>query len=208
MAESLLVADELPERHRAVLREALALFAEKGYAGASLRELARRVGVRQPSLYHYFRSKEELVEQILQHVGIDLFRGGPGLPPGTRLEDVPALLTHVVLYLYEQTDWPLFVRFLFTISLAEPRFAPRLRELFTERAEEGMGLLMRPFVERGEIDGDDARHLVRMVINAVALSELEASVLYPGEEPAVDMHAFAAFVGGTARAWLLSRERP
>src|SRR5690606_37670788 len=95
MAESLFADAELPERHRAVLREALLLFAEKGYAGASLRELARRVGVRQPSLYHYFRSKDELVEQILTHVGRDLFAGAPVLPPGARLADVPGVITRV-----------------------------------------------------------------------------------------------------------------
>ena len=42
---------ELGERHREVLRVAMHLFAERGYAGASLRELARRLGMQQPSLY-------------------------------------------------------------------------------------------------------------------------------------------------------------
>ena len=34
----------LSERHLEVLRAALQLFSERGYAGASLRELARRLG--------------------------------------------------------------------------------------------------------------------------------------------------------------------
>jgi AcrR family transcriptional regulator len=52
------------DRRAQILREALRLFAEHGVEGASLRELARRVGISQPSLYHYFSSKEALVEAI------------------------------------------------------------------------------------------------------------------------------------------------
>ena len=58
-----------PPKHLEVLRVAMRLIAERGYRGASLRELARRVGMQQPSLYHYFRSKEDLVEQILVTFG-------------------------------------------------------------------------------------------------------------------------------------------
>ena len=37
-----------------ILAEALSLFAESGYGGASMRELARRVGIRESSLYNHF----------------------------------------------------------------------------------------------------------------------------------------------------------
>ena len=193
---------DIGQRHREVLGAALLLFAERGYAGTSLRELARRLGMRQPSLYHYFRSKDELVEQILQHVGADFLDEGPSLADGTELDEVPALLAAGTLHLYEHTEWPLFVRFLFTIALAEPRFSLRLRELFTVRADRRMRTLMAPFVGRGAIDEVQAVRLVRMVVNAIALYEIEARLLYPTLEPSDDRHAFAEQVATTARAWL------
>lgn len=49
-----------------VYRAALDAFVEKGYAGASLREIARRVGIEVASLYNHMSSKEELLFQILQ----------------------------------------------------------------------------------------------------------------------------------------------
>ncbi|WP_083232838.1 TetR/AcrR family transcriptional regulator [Endozoicomonas atrinae] len=42
------------------------LFAQKGYAGASLREVAEEVGIREPGLYRHFKNKEELYQQVLE----------------------------------------------------------------------------------------------------------------------------------------------
>ncbi|MEM8933239.1 MAG: TetR/AcrR family transcriptional regulator [Acidobacteriota bacterium] len=48
------------------LREvATELFAERGYAGASLAEIASRLGIRKPSLYNYTRSKDALFLDLL-----------------------------------------------------------------------------------------------------------------------------------------------
>src|SRR5918998_4654395 len=45
-------------RERQVLELAEALFAERGYAGASMEELARRAGVTKPVVYELFGSKD------------------------------------------------------------------------------------------------------------------------------------------------------
>ncbi len=51
------------DRMREVAAE---LFAERGYAGASMSDIAKRVGVRKPSLYNYCASKEELFMELLE----------------------------------------------------------------------------------------------------------------------------------------------
>jgi len=56
--------EQLSTRER--LREAaFALFGEKGYDGVSMSELAERVGIAKPSLYNYYRSKEDLLLDLL-----------------------------------------------------------------------------------------------------------------------------------------------
>jgi AcrR family transcriptional regulator len=50
--------------HR-VLESALTLFAERGYHGTALSEIAGALGVRTPSLYNHMRSKHELLESIV-----------------------------------------------------------------------------------------------------------------------------------------------
>jgi len=54
------------ERTRqAILDAGLQTFAEKGYFGSSLRDIATLVGVRESALYNYFSSKEALFHAIL-----------------------------------------------------------------------------------------------------------------------------------------------
>jgi TetR/AcrR family transcriptional regulator len=54
------------ERTReAILREAEALFAERGFAGARLEDVASAVGMRRASLLYHFRDKHELYDAVL-----------------------------------------------------------------------------------------------------------------------------------------------
>jgi len=49
-----------------ILDVAEEIFAERGYAGATLRDVATRAGLRTPSLYNHFPSKESLYAAVLQ----------------------------------------------------------------------------------------------------------------------------------------------
>lgn len=50
-----------------VLEHAAQIFCEKGYEGASMRDLSRASGMSLAGLYHYFESKEELLYLIQKH---------------------------------------------------------------------------------------------------------------------------------------------
>jgi TetR/AcrR family transcriptional regulator, cholesterol catabolism regulator len=50
-----------------VLQHAARIFCEKGYEGASMRDLSRAAGMSLAGLYHYFSSKEELLYLIQKH---------------------------------------------------------------------------------------------------------------------------------------------
>jgi AcrR family transcriptional regulator len=50
-----------------IMRTAAAVFAEQGYERATVREISRATGVSLAGLYHYFRSKEELLFLIQDH---------------------------------------------------------------------------------------------------------------------------------------------
>src|ERR1035438_2840551 len=58
-----------PEKSRAaILRAAVAEFAEHGIAGARTDAIARAAHVHKVSLYYYFKDKDALYEAVLDHV--------------------------------------------------------------------------------------------------------------------------------------------
>ncbi len=51
-----------------VLEAAERVFAQHGFAGASLDEIAEQVGIRRPSLLHHFHSKRELYDAVERRI--------------------------------------------------------------------------------------------------------------------------------------------
>ncbi len=51
------------QRHAAI-RSAAAVFADKGFHGSSTKDIAEKLGIKQGSLYYYFKSKEEALGEV------------------------------------------------------------------------------------------------------------------------------------------------
>ena len=52
--------------HDDILKSALALFAQKGYDAVSPNDVCALAGIKKPTLYHFFGSKEGLLEELLR----------------------------------------------------------------------------------------------------------------------------------------------
>ena len=64
MVSSATPDEEIPTRER-ILREASRLFGRKGFHGTSTREIANAVDIRQPSLFHHFPSKRDIMAELI-----------------------------------------------------------------------------------------------------------------------------------------------
>lgn len=57
-----------PDTREAILDAAEYVFAEKGFLGASLRDIVCRIGIAKPSLLHHFPNKSELYVAVLERI--------------------------------------------------------------------------------------------------------------------------------------------
>lgn len=82
------------EKRAHIVRMAAALFDDRGYAATSMADIAAAVGVRKPTLYHYFKSKDEILYWIHEEF-IDMLIDGHELREAAGLAPLD-LITGVV----------------------------------------------------------------------------------------------------------------
>src|SRR4051794_39863234 len=132
-------------RREELTRIAARLFAERGYQGTSLADLADALGVQKPSLYHHIASKEDLLWEVAWE-GAEAFHAGldavPADAPATERIRL-ALRAHLAVVAGQLDVATVFVREWRYLSgdrrerfLAERRrYEERIRDLFREGVE-------------------------------------------------------------------------
>jgi AcrR family transcriptional regulator len=133
-------------RRQELTRIAARLFAERGYEGTSLADLAGELGVAKPSLYHHIASKEDLLWEVAWegaeafHLALDGVP--PDAPAGERIR--LALRAHLAVVGGQLDIATVFVREWRYLSderreafMAERRrYEERIRELFRAGVDE------------------------------------------------------------------------
>lgn len=126
-----------------IIEAALPLFAEKGFAGASIRAIARNAGIRESSLYNHFVSKNDLFAAILTDTG-------------------PGVVSRIVAHILASSP-----RLDFASAMA--RFSSELTEAWRDPRHLQLYLisLREPSVLR-ETTGEGPAHSVRGAVEALA----------------------------------------
>jgi TetR/AcrR family transcriptional regulator, fatty acid metabolism regulator protein len=87
-----------PEKRRAILHAAVRVFADKGYHGCRIADVAQAAGVAYGLVYHYFQNKDELLESVFAEqwtIFLNALRAiGDG--PGTAPEQLAAMCRFAV----------------------------------------------------------------------------------------------------------------
>jgi TetR/AcrR family transcriptional regulator, cholesterol catabolism regulator len=152
-------------RRSQLTREAARLFAERGYHGTSIGDLAKALGVQKGSLYAHIASKQDLLYETMRE-GAEAFHAAldeisDDLKVGDRIR--LALRAHLRV-ISEQLD-------VATVFIREWRYleGERATEFLADRRryEERFRLLFREGRERGELRTDlDEQAAVLLVLSA------------------------------------------
>jgi AcrR family transcriptional regulator len=145
-----------------ILTAAADLFRERGYRAATLDEIARRIGVSKPTLYGYFRSKEELLAAIF-HRAMSLFERdlaairASGERPVAQLRRL--IRFHVGAVIAERS-------FLAVFFSEEANLPPRLSRAIRQRKAR-YDRVVRAIVEAGVRDGSLRTRNPRLLVFAM-----------------------------------------
>jgi len=91
-------AAEEPEKRRAILHAAVRVFAEKGYHGCRIADVARAAHVAYGLVYHYFRNKEELLASVFAEQWAILLNALRAIDqgPGTSVEKIAGICAFAI----------------------------------------------------------------------------------------------------------------
>ncbi len=193
-----------PARREEVLDAGLSLISELGVAGASLRKLAARLNMSQPSLYHYFDSKDALVQQIIEHCASRMLEAAMHVEFPRGLEDIPRFARDAALALWATDQHPRFVRFLFVVAIESPEHRLRIKRVFEERLYPGFGVLADAYGRDPE-EREDLRLIIRTIAYAMGLALMEERALFGADAPSAGLLRFGDFVVKASERVLASR---
>ena len=149
-----------------ILEAALAAFAEKGFAGTRMDDIAKRAGITKGTIYLYFKSKEELFKALArQSIGeriaaiTERLQGADG-PAAEQLGFVLTTLGHFA----STSDRVVLPR----VLLAEAGNFPELAEFWRkEIIDRGLGLfemIIKRGIARGEFRKMAPGHAARLCV--------------------------------------------
>ncbi len=151
------------ETKERILETALELFAQSGYLGTSMSDIAARLGITKAALYKHYAGKQEILDRIVQRMNeLDAARAAayeiPGAAPeGFAQAYLNTPLDRIRAYSTAQFDhWtrePFSANFRKMLTLEQYRDA-RLAQLYQENLASGpvkyMAAIFRPLTDSDE----------------------------------------------------------
>jgi AcrR family transcriptional regulator len=119
------------ERRRQIMQAALPVFAEKGFKGATNRDIAERAGIAPGLIYHYFKNKEDLFSAIIDEF-LPVSRVTLPLESMTEVPPVQLLplLVHGLSGILQEGHFFLVMRILIAETMYAPEQGHRVNAIF------------------------------------------------------------------------------
>ncbi|HEY3695406.1 TetR/AcrR family transcriptional regulator [Phenylobacterium sp.] len=182
------------ERPAEILAAAMAVFAERGFAGARLEDVAARAGVSKGAIYLYFATKEEVFRAVVDQSlapDIEAVKAMAAAHQGP-FPDLLRLLVGRMVGLVAHTP----VGGVAKMVIGEARNFPELARVWHDRlvsqAVEALTLAVAAAQARGEVRAGDPRLFALQIVAPLLIGVIWRETFTPIGAPDVDIEALAA----------------
>ena len=163
-----------------ILDKALELFATKGYEAVSVGEIAKAVGIKAPSLYNHYASKQAIFDGIVESVSeryeqgtdkidvhVDRAETDVGGYFGVSEDDIVKRLRNIFLYSLRDEKVKLFRKMMTIEQFRSPSLGELYTRRFSERLVDYHAEIFRSLIAAGVIYGGDTNALALMYVAPV-----------------------------------------
>ncbi len=168
-----------------LLKKALAVFSQKGYAATTLQDIARETEVTRGAIYHHFGSKAELYNTLISEYsekGNDIVQQAAS-EGGTLLDILRRVFVRQLCIIEDDPE----MRALMELALFKTGLVPELEEGRQRQIESGMGLV----------------DMLAGIMN----QGLEQGLLHSVGDPREMARAYIAFQNGLIHLWLTAPDQ-
>jgi TetR/AcrR family acrAB operon transcriptional repressor len=161
--------EEAEKTRQALLKAALSVFSQKGYAATTLEDVAKEAGVTRGAIYWHFGSKAELYNALLEEHsarGSEIVQAA-AVEGGSMRE----ILARIFIRMLRAVENDPALRAVMEINLFKTEYSPELSETLAKQIEGGRLLMagisqaMEQGIEAGELRADmEAEDLARAFI--------------------------------------------
>jgi len=149
----------IKNKDRLIIEAAVVVFAQKGYASATVADIAARAGIGKGTIYEYFASKEELFFAVFEWfklqtgVAAKVNIGVLGESASKRLE----ALSDAIMGMWEEIEDVFTLTIEFWAASSSSQIRDRIKKAFRKMYREfrdTVAALIREGIERGEFRSD------------------------------------------------------
>ena len=163
-----------------ILEKALELFSAKGYDAVGVAEIARAVGIKAPSLYNHFASKQAIFDALVENTAARYERDTDAIDIHVQdarqdfstfsqitADDLAEKVRQLFLYSLHDTTISQFRRMMTLEQFRSPELAAYCSQRYVDRVVAYHAALFRTLISLGELQNQDPDTLALMYVSPV-----------------------------------------
>lgn len=164
-------------RREQIMEAALRVFAEKGFAGATNKDIAKEAGITPGLIYHYFESKEALLKAIYEdRAPVNIVRSIPDQILALPLEQFLRFVVKQMLTGIEDEKFLPLLKLYLPEAIYHPELAPFMTAIIAQGSQFMEGYLAAK-MEAGELCKTDPALVTELMMGGVMNMALRRRVL-------------------------------